>query len=278
MYYPSSQIIPNLITNGEEFIYSATGEGYVGNYFITSDGKFFTGKNPNDKPNFKLSPKNNSPESIDPTLSENIPNSYYILNDSYYYSKGINIFNIGKPPELPSSIFPTPTEKEYEREEIQRYFLKKINEISYIEIDNDQYKKYIKKLNVVNFELYLPFSLPWIISGNHKSAYEVNQSTVNRIELRFNIQGFKSYFKGRFDQLFRYSKNENLYTEGKEFRSFNSGKLYRGYYHIHPEKGAMEGRQHIKEQHSLLIPVSGSNINYKVNKTETQVINKSSGY
>ena len=39
MYYPKSQIKPNLYTNGEEFILSTTKETYKGPYYKISSGK-----------------------------------------------------------------------------------------------------------------------------------------------------------------------------------------------------------------------------------------------
>jgi len=83
--------------------------------------------------------------------------------------------------------------------------------------------------------------------------------TVNRVQKNFKLQGFKSYFKGRYDQLFQYTSQDNLYTDGNEFKSIVSGKRYKGYYHIHPKKGPMEGRQHTIESHNILLPLSGSN-------------------
>ena len=279
MYYPASQIVPNLTTNGGEFEYSSNREQYSGSYFATSDGKFFTGVNPNSKPNFRLSQIDNT--GINPNnqlQSENIPEDYYVLNDQYYYAKDVDIFAMGEPPSNPTSTFPLPTEKDYKIGEIQRYFLKKVNEILYMEVSQTTFKQYSEKSSGVNYSLYLAFSLPWIVTGQRNKAFNVNKKSVDRIERQKGIQGFKYYVKGRFDQLFRYSKNESLYTEGKEYKSSSNGKLYRGYYHIHPEKGAMEGRQHTKDFHDILIPVSGSNTQFNINKTETQIINKSSGY
>ena len=37
MYFPKSQIITDLYTNGNEFIFPNTTNEYVGNYFQTSD-------------------------------------------------------------------------------------------------------------------------------------------------------------------------------------------------------------------------------------------------
>ena len=47
-YYPKSQIITNLYTDGGEFILSTTGENYIGDYYSTSNGVSYTGKNPKD--------------------------------------------------------------------------------------------------------------------------------------------------------------------------------------------------------------------------------------
>ena len=48
MYYPKSQIITDLTTNGSEFIVADSGERYIGSYFTTSNGKSYTGKTPQD--------------------------------------------------------------------------------------------------------------------------------------------------------------------------------------------------------------------------------------
>ena len=43
MYYPKSEITPNLYTGGTELVNAVTGEYYKGPYYTTSDGKFYTG-------------------------------------------------------------------------------------------------------------------------------------------------------------------------------------------------------------------------------------------
>ena len=153
MYYPASQIVPNLTTNGGEFEYSSNREQYSGSYFATSDGKFFTGVNPNNQ-----------------LQSENIPEDYYVLNDQYYYAKDVDIFTMGEPPSNPTSTFPLPTEKDYKIGEIQRYFLKKVNEILYMEVSQTTFKQYSEKSSGVNYSLYLAFSLPWIVTGQRNKA------------------------------------------------------------------------------------------------------------
>jgi hypothetical protein len=48
---------------------------------------------------------------------------------------------------------------------------------------------------------------------------------------------------------------ENLYTDGSEFKLPN-GRRYRGYYHVHPKKGAMVGAVPVDRFHAILEPVS----------------------
>ena len=261
MYYPKSQITTNLFTLGDEYVYVGTTQVYSGSYFKTSDGSAFTGKNPNNKPNnpIELSSINlNDFQPFDTELEE-FPNSYDIINDDYYWAKGINQNEVTPIPKPPIQITPLPSPNEYSIGEIQRYFTSKINEIKYTEINETQYTSFINNESTVLSSLYIAFQLPWVITGDRSNAYNVNMKTVNRVQKNFKLQGFKSYFKGRYDQLFQYTSQDNLYTEGNEFKSIVSGKRYKGYYHIHPKKGPMEGRQHTIESHNILLPLSGSN-------------------
>ena len=261
MYYPKSQIKTNLFTNGDEYVYYNTNNEYSGSYFITGNGKVFTGKNPNNKPNDPLSAISENLNGFQQLSSEqeDLPISYNVINDSYYWAKGISTTINNPVPSPPIQILPSPTTKEYEIGEIQRYFTSKINEIKYVEINEAQFTSFKNNESNVQSSLYSTFQLPWVITGNRSRAYNVNMKTVNRIITNFKLQGFKSYFKGRYDQLFKYTPQENLYTEGGEFKSISNGKTYKGYYHLHPEKGPMEGRQHTIESHSVLLPISGSN-------------------
>tara|TARA_B110000879_G_scaffold198833_1_gene270967 strand:- start:102 stop:962 length:861 start_codon:yes stop_codon:yes gene_type:complete len=261
MYYPKSQITTNLFTLGDEYVYVGTTQVYSGSYFKTSDGNAFTGKNPNNKPNNPIELSSINLNDFQPfnTELEEFPNSYDIINDDYYWAKGINQNEVTPIPKPPIQITPLPSPNEYSIGEIQRYFTSKINEIKYTEINETQYTSFINNESTVLSSLYIAFQLPWVITGNRSNAYNINLKTVNRVQKNFKLQGFKSYFKGRYDQLFQYTSQDNLYTEGNEFKSIVSGKRYKGYYHIHPKKGPMEGRQHTIESHNILLPLSGSN-------------------
>lgn len=272
MFYPKSQIKTNLFTNGGEYIYASNNLPYSGDYFITGDGKIYTGKNPNNKPNYLLIPDSiNLTEAPNPE-GETLPSSYYIADDYYYYAKGIDINSIGPPPSLPTQIFPTPTEKDYQIGEIQRYFVKKANEIKYIEISQEEFEQYLTQQSTVSYQLYIPFSFPWVITGKRANAYTVNKNTIKRVETNNKIQGLSAYFKGKYDQLFKYSNNENLYTDGTEFLNPLNRKPYIGFYHIGPEGKPMEGPQHTDKSHSFLIPISKT---YKTESTGSTYVTQS---
>ena len=80
MYYPPSQIVTNQYTAGGEF--TLTGVNYQGDYWYTSDGKYFTGKSPQNQPRRRLSvnPQINteptSPKDKEPIIVQSRYNPY----------------------------------------------------------------------------------------------------------------------------------------------------------------------------------------------------------
>ncbi len=278
MYYPKSQITPNLYTNGKEFVYSNTEKEYIGFYFQTSDGKYFTGKNPNDPPVQEIKiPKDSRLDDAE----EGAIGSYtedallYLVPDAYANAQNMSVDDI--PPAPPKQTITLPTKKNYKLGEYQRYFASKNNEIKFTEINYDQYSKFIDQEPDVDYSLYTAFSFPWLITGNRNNVINVNKKTIERVQNNLNLIGFNSYFTNKYDQYFKYSKNENLKTDGSEFLDATTNQPYSGLYHIHPEKGPMVGAQHINSPHNYLIPISGSNIEYKINKVETQRNNRMGG-
>jgi hypothetical protein len=56
MYYPEFLTETNLYTNGGEYSLAATGDDYIGFYWKTFDGKYYTNKNPQQLPYQALVP------------------------------------------------------------------------------------------------------------------------------------------------------------------------------------------------------------------------------
>ena len=181
------------------------------------------------------------------------------------------------PPKPPTQYNNLPTKENYELGEYQRYFASKQNEINYTEISFEEYRQFQNEEQTVDYLMYNTFQLPWLISGKRNKVYNINKKTIQRIQIQYSLQGFTSYFKNKYDQYFKYTPGENLKTDGAEFLDKKTGRPYIGLYHIHPEKGPMIGAHHSKSPHNYLVPISGSNLEYQINKMETQKSNRISG-
>jgi len=211
MYYPKSQIKPNLYTNGNEYILSTSKEEYKGYYYEISIGQLYTGKNPATKPNILLFPiKINSV----PALTQNLPlDSYFVTipvapiiqNPSIPNGEdtplNYNLFNsYPKRNEFQNRLIPIfnptyPTDQQIQQGEYTRYFCKKNNELIYIEIDNPTYQLLQSKSTTIAWDLYTPTTISWKL-GNQ--PYLQNQSAVLSIEQNLEWYGFSQYFKGNF--------------------------------------------------------------------------------
>jgi len=261
MYFPPSQIQTNLYTKGTELADAITNKPYIGYYFMSSDGRKFTGKNPNVKPSkelFSITPSSNKDvEGLEPGALNPTTNNYDL--PPIYVEK--NVLGIGSrstPPQNPTQIFPIPSENNYKLGEFQRYFCKRYSSPLYVEVNLKQFRKFRDQIQDVNFRKYFTFQIPWIITGVKSKVEGINKKTIERIESQYKISGFKSYFRKKYDQYFRYTPGENLKTDGTEFIIEKTGRRYRGLYHIHPDKGPMVGAQHVSTPHNYLLPISGS--------------------
>tara|TARA_Y100000361_G_C11140050_1_gene334487 strand:- start:54 stop:944 length:891 start_codon:yes stop_codon:yes gene_type:complete len=269
-YYPKSQIKDNLYTNGDEFVTKNGLVRYEGPYFEVAGENYYTGKDIN---------ANSSEELIrlTPDQTNNISQNYIIPEDEFndgkgiepgegnwssefleiQFRKGVTVTPVAPPPVY---FYPQPTEDEYEVGEFQRYFVKRINENKYIELSFDDFQLYTKFSPLVQFELYTPIQIPWELTGQLSKVKETNKNIVKSAEKELKITGFDQYFKGKYDQYFRFREGENLYTDGSEFKLKETNEIYRGFYHVHPDKGPMVGKQHVPYPHEYLIPIDEINI------------------
>jgi hypothetical protein len=257
MYYPKSQVKTNLYTTGGDFRLQNSTTPYKGYYYQTSDGKYFSGRTPNESPTFeliKISPSLPTTNLSEDLLVENLPvNDYYTIEDGYARSTNLS-FN-QEAPSPPKQTYPVLTDNDYKLGEFQRYFLKKGNEIKFLEISLEDYRKYVNQDKDVMFELYTPIQINWILTGEKEQVYRVNQSIVARTEREQNLPGFTQYFRNRFTQFYKYIEASNLYTAGNEFKT-EKGVNYIGFYHIHDSKGPMVGKTHIEDPHEYLFPIN----------------------
>jgi hypothetical protein len=199
MYYPLSQITPNLYTNGEEYVNSVTQENYIGYYFKTSKGEYFTGRNASDKPNILLIPFVDHGLIVDTRANDNSISFYNLDNkDVIFYL----LLNQKTQKEIYTSlpVIPTynpskPTPQDYQNGEFRRYFCKKTNDLIYIEIDKITYDKLISKDPQIEYALYFGFNIPWSLTGDKQTVAQTNKNIVELTMKRSRLPKFNNYLK-----------------------------------------------------------------------------------
>ena len=198
LYYPKSQIKPNLYTNGNEYILSTTKEEYKGYYYEVSNGQKYTGKNPQDGPNILLS-------LLDPlTLQiENLTNQNLTNQNLTYIEVQNNIsgeaYAFISPLRVIPKFNPTlPTTQDQQNGQFTRYFCKRNNDTQYLEIDKETSTKLQSHNQQIAWDLYTPVSLIWQITGNKNQVYASNRASAIAIEQNLKWYGFSQYFQDKF--------------------------------------------------------------------------------
>jgi hypothetical protein len=216
MYYPKSQIKTNLYTDGGKFIIESTGDDYIGYYWETSKGEYFTGKTPQDSIVQKLIL--NPPTSINQaTLSKSYStiypyidpegpinaysdeeifkyNNFSILRE-YLNAKDYPEEELEKQIAIPYFAFNKPTEEDYKNGTFVRYFCKKANEFIYIEISKEIFDKLSNKDPDIDWYLYVPFQINWKLTGSEQSVYNTNKNIVELTMKKNKLPQFDNYLK-----------------------------------------------------------------------------------
>jgi len=201
MYYPSSQITANLNTNGGEFAYANTKQEYKGNYYKTSKGEYFTGKTPQDGPNELL-----ITFSLDGGATINTQNviTSFFNTDDFVVNDYINITNQSLiAPSIPTYSATLPTQQDYQNTEFRRYFCKKTNELIYLEISKETYDKLVAQDPQILFQLYIPFNLPWQLTGDREQVYKTNKNITELTSVRQKLPMLAEYLKMDFTKYYK---------------------------------------------------------------------------
>lgn len=200
MYYPASQIQTNLYTNGGEYSIKSTNQNYIGYYHKTSFGTFFSGKTPNDiniQELIKIEESPNSNLTSEAFIYNNTSNDASIIE----YNK-LNS-NLNKSFIVPNSFNPIPTQEEYSLGEFTRYFCKKTNEIIYMEISKSTFDKLVDKDPSYLWQLYIPFSYKWRISGNKEDIYRINKNVTEYMSKSYNLPMFNKFLKENYLKFYK---------------------------------------------------------------------------
>ena len=224
-YYPTSQVKTNLYTNGSEL--TLNGANYVGYYFINSKGQYYSGRTPQDPPIRalqKLTSDNQEDPvylaSLDDKPAQDSISSFYNIDYPYYSATGRDYNSVSKAPIKPIQEITRPTEDDYTVGEFQRYFMKKNNEVQFIEVNSKQQQLYIDKSNKVQWELYTPIQINWVLDGKLEDVYNINRNIVMLYEKRNKCYGFVNYFNKRFT---KFHKEETPVIRRESTSSRTSG-------------------------------------------------------
>jgi hypothetical protein len=176
-YYPKNKITVNLYTKGNEFLLN--GKSYIGAYYKTFDSKIFTGANPVIGSSQEL-------QSVSVNIKEKYPNinikgGILLDNNTEKYIKNPNIKNLDSY-QIPPQYYPQPTDADYAKGYIMRYFAKKRNDIGYvIEISKDTYLSLQSKNSEYDYITYQAIDLFWQITGPLKDTRENRQYKISGI-------------------------------------------------------------------------------------------------
>ncbi len=168
-YYPSYATINNLTTNGEEFFIN--GIPYSGKYYETIDGEFYSGPDPQTGPNEKLT--RSRLLKGDPAFND------LFLPSKFKEDLGLKInITSNRLQGQPTSFFPEPSEEDYTRGYITRYFTKKENQKGYIiEISREEYNDIVNGETDYDIRLYQVSTILWKLTGplnnTRKSQYNI---------------------------------------------------------------------------------------------------------
>ena len=168
-YYPSYAIIPNLNTNGADFYLN--GRPYLGKYYQTIDNEFYSGPDPQTGPNEKLTRQ----ISVERASGLNDVLLPFKLKQELALKTNI-VFSRAQ--GQPASFFPAPSEEDYTRGYITRYFTKKENEKGYIiEISREEYNDIVNGDTDYDIRLYQVTTILWKLTGplnnTRKSQYNI---------------------------------------------------------------------------------------------------------
>jgi hypothetical protein len=163
LYYTADEITSNLYTSGSQFMTEDNVE-YRGTYHSYITGEVYTGSTWNAKTSKKLitfrdlSSKNAEYQQLKPT--------------SLVFDK-------------PNPTIVSITQQQINNKMVNRYFLKKVNETSIIEVDLEQYQKWINKQ--IDSVVYLGISIPWTIAGEIEDT-NINGTMIKGVRTKNNLQ------------------------------------------------------------------------------------------
>lgn len=208
-YFPKNRITTDLYTKGNEF--TINGKSYIGSYYKTFNGKVYSGKNPIEGSSKELTPilKTNLQSDFPDVKSKG---GVLLDSNTKKYITNPNI-SILQPFSTPILFYPKPSDQDYQRGYIMRYFAKKRNEIGFvIEIDKQTYNSLLKEDSDYDYITYQAIDLFWQLTGPLKDDRKNKQYKIAGIidtnkrlveEKDKTFRGLLEYIGGQYDKYAR---------------------------------------------------------------------------
>lgn len=236
-YLPKSKF-QKLFTSGDEFVDARTKLIYKGPYIQTSTGAY-VGHNAS-----QLKRLLAKIVWTDPTTGEDESEGKMRVSvNSKVYQRISKKDKFIRGTERIIATKTKPTKKDYKKGRYIRFFAKKNNSfIKYVEISEKTYKAIISRNKKYDYYLYTAGVIDWSLEGD---VVKTNKNLLLLKSKEFPNIGLL------FPKLNEYQKL--LYSDGSELvYKDNPNRKYVGYYHIHPDKGPMEGSVHKSISHARL--------------------------
>lgn len=169
-YYPQFSVITNQNTSGGEFT-TIDNIPYSGKYYLAFDGRTFSGPDPQTGPSEELKRV---------PIYESTPglNTLPVSNTIKRRIAAANNLQSNRVYGVPTSFYPQPTEADYRRGYLIRYFTKKENDKGFVtEISEEEYNDIVNGTADYDIRLYQTTKILWKITGplnsQRQSQYNV---------------------------------------------------------------------------------------------------------
>jgi hypothetical protein len=217
MYTPKNRILTNQYTNDNSLAFIGTQDYYTGFYHKTFDGKYFTGKTPNDRPTVELEkvvptetnyvkdkPQSEIAYTDAPTIFDDLETPGYDEGMIVDYAR-INNINLDKAERLfvPYSQYPIPTEDDYKLGVFTRYFLIKINENRYLEVDQEMYKAITNQDSQYLWQPYISLKLQWTLAGDENYVATTNRNSILLAEKGIKRKGLELFLRKNYLKFYK---------------------------------------------------------------------------
>lgn len=211
-YYPLSKIVTNLISDGSLFL-DSKGKPYTGRYYMTYDGKAYSGPSPQVGPSEKLTERVNYPSvpMFKITDAEHQLGSDFSEKEKLALAAKTGLL-ANRQQGKPVSYYPTVLQSDYNKGYVMRCFTKKINENLIIEISEDEHDQIVNGTANYDIKPYQTTKIMWKLTGplrsQRRSQYniipgiiETNQRLTEQANKTF--LGITEYIGGEYDKFAR---------------------------------------------------------------------------